>query len=45
MQQHQQPETADPREKVETSGSSVATHRRGERMRTYHYQPRPEGRM
>ena len=45
MQQYQQPDAADPRVKVETNGSSVATHRRGERMRTYHYQPRPEGRM
>lgn len=45
MQEHQQLNAADARAKVETGGSSVATHRRGERMRTYHYQPRPEGRM
>jgi hypothetical protein len=38
-------EVRTPEEKPRQDSSSVATHRRWDRMRTYVQQPRPEARM
>jgi hypothetical protein len=45
MDQRHSPESARTTPPTEPVGSSIATHRRGERMRTYRYQPRAEARM
>lgn len=43
---HRNPTAEQPRApQVDQGHSSVATHRKGERTRTYTYQPRPEARM
>jgi hypothetical protein len=45
MDQSPQAQSRTDRAATEHSHSSVATHRRGERTRTYVYRPRPEARM
>lgn len=45
MDQRRSPESARRLLATEVAGSSIVSHRRGERMRTYHPQPRPEARM
>lgn len=45
MEQYETREHPDQRTSVAYVGSSVATHRKAERMRAFTYRPRPEARM
>jgi hypothetical protein len=45
MEQRPMRDHPDDRREPMQSGSSVATHRKAERSRTFTYHPRPEARM